>query len=116
MHASAENVPACGCMPDVLLCAGCVPVGSCGVCVCVTAIGWSGRVVWVSRHEQLVSLCRSVLRWCVAVCAALHAGVVARRAGSGFAKWAGACLHADDSAAMMLTVVCAFDGRVVVCI
>ena len=37
------HVSAC---PDVLLCADCVLVG------CVTVIGWSVGVVWVSRHEQ----------------------------------------------------------------
>ena len=77
------HVSAC---PDVLLCTGCVLVG------CATVIGWSVGVVWVSRHEQYVSLCRGVLRWCVAVCAAVHAGAVARRAGSGLPKWAGACM------------------------
>ena len=64
----------------MLLCTGCVLVG------CATVIGWSVGVVWVLRHEQYVSLCRGVLRWCVAVCAAVHAGVVARRAGSGLLK------------------------------
>ena len=76
------HVSAC---PDVLLCTDCVLVG------CATVIGWSVGVVWVSRHEQYVSLCRGVLRWCVAACAAVHAGAVARRAGSGLPKWAGAC-------------------------
>ena len=71
------HVSAC---PDVLLCTDCVLVG------CVTVIGWSVGLVWVSRHEQNVSLCRAVLRWRVALCAALHAGVVARRAGSGLLK------------------------------
>ena len=71
----------CYCIrPDVLSCAGCVLVG------CVAVIGWSVGVVWVSRHEQNVSLCRGVLRWCVAVCAAVHAGAVARRASSGLRK------------------------------
>ena len=79
------HVSAC---PDVLLCTDCVLVG------CVTVIGWSVGVVWVSRHEQTVSLCRDVLRWCVAVCAAVHAGAVVTRAGSGLTKWAGACLKA----------------------
>ena len=77
------HVSAC---PDVLLCTDCVLFG------CVTVIGWSVGVVWVSRHEQYVSLCRGVLRWCVAVCCAVHAGAVARRAGSGLPKWAGACM------------------------
>ena len=54
----------------MLLCAGCVLI------VCVAVIGWCVRVVWVSRHEQSVSLCRAGLRWCVAVGAAVHAGVV----------------------------------------
>ena len=75
-------------------CCAVVSVGVIGwsgrvVCVligCVTVIGWSVGVVWVSRHEQYVSLCRGVLRWCVAVCAGVHAGAVARRAGSGFAE------------------------------
>ncbi len=49
MLASAANVPACGCMADVLLRDDCVLV------VCVAVIGWSGRAVWVSRHEQGVS-------------------------------------------------------------
>ena len=73
------HVSAC---PDVLLCTDCVLVG------CVAVIGWSVGVVRVSGHEQDVSLCRGVLRWCVAVCAgaAVHAGAVARRAGSGFAE------------------------------
>ena len=65
------------------------------VCVlfgCVAVIGWSVGVVWVSRHEQSVSLCWAGLRWCVAVCAAVHAGAVARRAGSGLPEWAGACM------------------------
>ena len=53
---------------------------------CVTVIGWFVGVVWVSRHEQRVSLCRGVLRSCVAVCAAAHAGMVVRRAGSGLAN------------------------------
>ena len=43
------HVSAC---PDVLLCTGCVLVG------CATVIGWSVGVVWVSCHEQEVSLCR----------------------------------------------------------
>ena len=50
------HVSAC---PDVLLCTDCALV------VCVTVIGWSGGVIWVSRHEQSVSLCRGVLRRCV---------------------------------------------------
>ena len=80
------HVSAC---PDVLLCTDCVLVG------CVMIIGWSVGVVWVSRHEQSVSLCRGVLRWCVAVCAGVHAGAVARRAGSGLPKWAGACMKTN---------------------
>ena len=71
------HVSAC---PDLVLCAGCVLVG------CAAVIGWSVGVVWVSFHEQNVSLCRAVLRWCVAVFATVHAGVVARRAGSGLLK------------------------------
>ena len=63
-----------------MLCTDCVLFG------CVAVIGWSVGVVWVSRHEQVVSLCRGVLRWCVAVCAAVHAGAVASRAGSGLLK------------------------------
>ena len=77
------HVSAC---PDVLSCTDCVLFG------CVTVIGWSVGVVWVSRHEQSVSLCRGVLRWRVAVCAAVHAVAVARWASSGFPKWAGACM------------------------
>ena len=64
----------------MLLCTDCVLFG------CVAVIGWSVGVVWLSRHEQYVSLCRGVLRWCVAVCAGVHAGAVARRAGSGLLK------------------------------
>ena len=64
----------------MVLCAGCVLVG------CAAVIDWSVGAVWVSFHEQGVSLCRAVLRWCVAVGAAVHAGVVARRAGSGLLK------------------------------
>ena len=67
------HVSAC---PDVLLCTDCVLAG------CATVIGWSG-VAWVSRREQNVSLCQAALRWCVAACAAVHAGAVATRAGSG---------------------------------
>ena len=81
LHASA--------CPDVLLYAGCALVA------CVAVICWSVGVVWVSRHEQGVSLCRGALRWCVAVCAAVHAGAVARRAGSGLPKWAGACMKTN---------------------
>ena len=73
----------------MLLCTDCVRVG------CVTVIGWSVGVVWVSRHEQYVSLCRGVLRWCVAVCAAVHAGAMAIRAGSGLPKWDGACMKTN---------------------
>ena len=80
------RVSAC---PDVLLCMDCVLVG------CVTVIGWSVGVGWVSRHEQGVSLCRGVLRWCVAGCAGAHVGAVARRAGSGLPKWAGACMKTN---------------------
>ena len=43
------HVSAC---PDVLLCTDCVLIG------CAMVIGWSVGVVWVSRHEQGVSLCR----------------------------------------------------------
>ena len=71
------HVSAC---PDLVLCAACVLVG------CAAVIGWSVGVVWVSRPEQHVSLCLAVLRWCAAVGAAVHAGVVARRAGSGLLK------------------------------
>ena len=73
----------------MLLCTDCVLV------ICVTVIGWSVGVVWVSRHEQGVSLCRAVLYWCVAVCAAVHDVAVARRAGSGWAKRAGACMKTN---------------------
>ena len=76
----------CCCVPIVVWSGGCVLFG------CVTIIDWSVGVDWVSRHEQYVSLCRGVLRWCVAVCAGVHAGAVARRAGSGLPKWAGACM------------------------
>ena len=69
----------------MLFCAGFVLVW------CVTVIGWSVGVLWVLRHEQIVSLCRGVLRWCVAVCAAVHAGAVASRAGSGLLKPADEC-------------------------
>ena len=64
----------------MVLCAGGLLVG------CAAVIGWPVGVVWVSFHEQYVSLCRAVLRWCVAVFATVHAGVIARRAGSGLLK------------------------------
>ena len=63
LHASA--------CPDVLLYTDCVLFG------CVAVIGWSVGVVWVSCHEQNVSLCRGVLRWvcgCLCRCACRGCG------------------------------------------
>ena len=107
MLASAANkVPACGCMADVLLRDDCVLVG------CVAVIGWSVGVVWVSRHEQLVSLwpgCSPLVCGCLCRCACRGCGDTG---GQWLAKM-GWRLHEDDSAAWILTVICAVDGRVV---
>ena len=100
------HVSAC---PDVLLCTDCVLVG------CATVIGWSVGVVLVSRHEQNVSLWPG--------CSPLVCGCLCRRAcwgcgetgGQRFAEM-GWRLHEDESAAWILTVICAVDGRVVACI
>ena len=100
------HVSAC---PDVLLCTDCVLVG------CATVIGWSVGVVWVSRHEQNVSLwpgCSPLVCGCLCRCACRGCGDTG---GQGLAEM-GWRLHEDDSAAWILTVICAFDGRVVACI
>ena len=100
------HVSAC---PDVLLCTDCVLAG------CATVIGWSVGVVWVSRHEQYVSLwagCSPLVCGCLCRCACRGCG---ETGGQWFAEM-GWRLHEDDSAAWILTVICAFDGRVVACI
>ena len=100
------HVSAC---PDVLLCTDCVLVG------CATVIGWSVGVVWVSRHEQYVSLwagCSPLVCGCLSRCACRGCG----ETGGQWLVKMGRRLHGDDSAAWILTVICAFDGRVVACI
>ena len=100
------HVSAC---PDVLLCTDCVLVG------CATVIGWSVGVVWVSRHEQYVSLwpgCSPLVCGCLCRCACRGCG----ETGGQWLAEMGWRLHEDHSAAWILTVICAVDGRVVACI
>ena len=90
----------------MLLCTDCVLVGG------VTVIGWSVGVVWVSRHEQGVSLwpgCSPLVCGFLCRCACRGCG---ETGGQPFAEM-GWRLHEDESAAWILTVICAFDGRAV---
>ena len=81
------HVSAC---PDVLLCTDCVLVG------CATVIGWSVGVVWVSRHEQSVSLwpgCSPLVCGCLCRCACRGRG---ETGGQWFAAASGvACMDAS---------------------
>ena len=86
----------------------CVPI----VCwSCATVIGWSVGVVWVLGHEQneFVARLLSAGVW-------LPVPLCCRGCGDTGGQWLaemGWRLHEDHSAAWILTVICAVDGRVV---